>query len=270
MRRSHSVALVTALLAVVAGLTAGTAAASGSAPAATRAAAETAPAARAAAPGAPFGVLDGGKYTPGGVIVAGWAAYRGTPQRPLKVHVYLDGTLVTQVTADQPRPDVARKFPGVSADTGFRVFLPVGLTAQIHTVCVYAIRAAGAPGKNPQIGCSSFAVPDSPLGGYDLSGLGDRHIHVVGAVADPNTTRPIQVRITLDGRVLNTILANKASFVYEDRAGNRTTQPANGHGFDLAFNLPADTKVHQVCTSALNAPGTPGTDGTTCKSVRSS
>lgn len=221
-----------------------------------------------AAPGKAVGALDKGIYDIGGLSVKGWAGYLGTPQNPLKVHVQFDGKVVRQLTANLPRKDVATKYPGMSANTGFQGWIPVAMSAGIHTVCVYALRAPGAPGVNPRLGCQTFAVPDSPLGGYALSGLGDRHIHVVGAVADPNSTSPIAVKVRLDGKLVRHVWADQSTYTYES-GGKKTVVQAHGRGFDAAVTLPADTKTHQICTTAINAPGTPGADGATCYSAKS-
>lgn len=222
---------------------------------------------QAAAVGAPFGSLDLGEYVPGGIGVKGWVAYKGSPQKSLKVHIKLDGKLLTGLSANQPRPDVAKKYPGVTTNTGFSSFLPTKLAAGTHTVCAFAIKPAGAPGGNPNIGCRSFTTGDSPIGTFAASALREKSFHVVGSVGDPNTVRAIKVKVTLDGKVQNTITANKKTFVYEEK-GKKTTVSAYGHGFDLALKLPAGGKAHQLCVTAINATSTPGGNVTGCISVK--
>jgi hypothetical protein len=99
---------------------------------------------------APLGALDAAPRVPQGVRVVGWALDPDTAA-PVAVHVYVDGTLVAEVRADEPRPDIAGSYPGYGAAHGFDVVVPA--SAARHEVCAYAI--GNTAGQNVLLACRS-------------------------------------------------------------------------------------------------------------------
>ncbi|MCU1595160.1 MAG: hypothetical protein JWO12_2552, partial [Frankiales bacterium] len=68
----------------------------------------------------PFGALETAVFgIPGTVVVKGWAADADT-QDPLRVHVYVDGSLVLPpLTAGDARPEIEQQFPGMGPELGY-------------------------------------------------------------------------------------------------------------------------------------------------------
>jgi hypothetical protein len=79
--------------------------------------------------------------------------------------------------------------------------------------------------------------------------------HIVGWAIDTDTASPIAVAVYVDG-----VLVAFTPAAADDRPDVEAVYPTFGaaHGFDLTFIAPAGQ--HQVCTGALNAPGTAGSD----------
>lgn len=222
-------------------------------------------AAQAAAVSKPFGRLDVVKYVPGGIGVRGWAARQGV-QKTLNVHIFLDGKRVKSLMTNEPRKDISNKYPGIKSTTGFSGYIPLSLTGGTHQVCAFAIRPAGTAGTNPNIGCKSFTVTDSPDGTFGITDLGTRDIQTVGQVGDPNVPGAIRVHVYLDGKPLKAATANLDKIrVVED--GKVSYYATYGHGFDIPVRLPNDNQFHQLCTIAINVAGTPGDNVTGCLSV---
>jgi hypothetical protein len=88
-------------------------------------------------PQAPVGSVDTVEVVPEGIRITGWTLDKDTPGQPTRAHVYVDGRGAASVTADKPRPDVARAF-GVPEARGYDVIVPSG-----SEVCGFAIDTTG-------------------------------------------------------------------------------------------------------------------------------
>ncbi len=100
----------------------------------------------------PIGSLDTIRTTPTSITVGGWALDADTTA-PIGVHVYVDGRLAGALTADRPRPDIARKF-GLGDRHGFDA--TVSAAAGTRSVCLYLINRPTGP--NPLLTCRSVSV----------------------------------------------------------------------------------------------------------------
>lgn len=89
--------------------------------------------------------------TPGQFQVSGWAVDPNVRTSAVRVHVYVDGRMITGTTADQPWADYASVMPDAGPQHGYAV--TVGLSAGTHQVCTYGISLTGT--GNPQLGCQS-------------------------------------------------------------------------------------------------------------------
>jgi hypothetical protein len=82
-----------------------------------------------------------------GTRIAGWAADRANPDRPLDVEVWCDGTVLGRVRADRPREDLARGGLG-DGRHGFEIRCEEPLTPdQVNRVEVLAV--VGPDGATP-------------------------------------------------------------------------------------------------------------------------
>ena len=106
----------------------------------------------------PTAALDQGTCT----TASGWAFDQDTPSQSIGVHMYIDGAIVSAVTANQSRPDVQTAYGLPMSNYGFTIPVPSSYSdGQTHTLRVYAIDSAGGP--NPNFGTATFNCP-APAG----------------------------------------------------------------------------------------------------------
>ncbi|MFD4423047.1 hypothetical protein ACFWN7_16300 [Agromyces sp. NPDC058484] len=98
----------------------------------------------------PFGNFEAAVATTTGIEVIGWALDLDTTG-PIPVHVYVDG-VGAAYTADEPRADVGRAYPGYGEGHGFRE--TIATAPGNHRVCVYAINLGGEP--HALLGCRTL------------------------------------------------------------------------------------------------------------------
>lgn len=193
----------------------------------------------------PTGAVDIVSPVPGGLRIAGWALDPDTVE-PVVVHVYVDGALVKVLTADLPRADVGRAYPGFGERHGFEAVVPA--VPGRHEVCAYAINVGA--GRNALIGCAVATMPSVPFGALDVAALQDGRLRLVGWAIDPDTTDPIDVHVHVDGRpVAQTVARGR-------RADIGAQYPAWGsdHGFEITIDAAG---ARSVCVYAINTgPGT--------------
>jgi hypothetical protein len=198
----------------------------------------------------PEGLADPLGSIPGRVVVSGRAVDPDVTT-PVKTHVYVDGSLKLAVTADIDRPAL----PGLEAygtQHGYRTELD--LPQGSHQVCVYGINATGTPGSNMSLGCQSVIVNHVPIGKLETfkqqPGGG---IALRGWAADPDTTSPVTVQVTVDGRRIADLPADdpRTDVIELGALGDN-------HGYGRVLTL--DNGTHEVCVTYVNATGTAGTN----------
>jgi hypothetical protein len=200
-----------------------------------------------AAAWAPRGSLDAATVTGRTVSMRGWALDEDAPTTPLAVHIYVDGRYAGRTSADRPRADVARVYPGTGTSHGYTVSLDVA--AGRHQVCVYALDAG--PGTlNPRLGCATLTVAAAawnPFGSLDSVTVVGGTTVVRGWAVDPDAwTSPARVHLYVDGRYGGSVLASglraDVGWVYP--------QAGSSHGYSGYLRLARGT--HTVCTYAIN------------------
>lgn len=105
----------------------------------------------------PHGSLDAVAGRLLAVRAVGWG-FDGESDATVSVRVSLDG-VVTTVTANAARPDVAAAFSGRSANHGFLVVLPA--RAGSHTVCATVVNTGA--GADLNLGCRAVTVKGPPV-----------------------------------------------------------------------------------------------------------
>ncbi len=185
--------------------------------------------------GNPIGSLDTARNGPDSITVTGWAI-DPDDANPAKVHVYVDGQFRGEFPADQPRPDVARFYPGYGSNRGFAATVPAAAGAR--SVCVFAINSLSGT-TNPVLGCRTVQVGGNPIGALESASGGTGQVRVVGWALDPDTAGPAEVHVYVDG-----------VFAGVGTAG--VTRPEIGaffpgfgadHGFDLVVPAPRGTRT---------------------------
>ena len=212
------------------------------------------------------GGLDEVAQTPSGVAVTGWALDPDTAG-PTRAVVHVDGVEVVEVAADQARPDVASRFPGYGPGHGLRL-AGLSLRAGKHTVCLTALDVAGT-GSAVRVGCRDVVVAHDGKGVLEAVTPVKGGVALRGRALDPDTAAKVRVHVQVGGVGRAQFTANRGSAgLLKSFAPYGAAYPAYGavHGF--SGTVPVGRGTHDVCVWALNAAGTPGTNGKLgCKRV---
>lgn len=186
----------------------------------------------------PVGQIDSIVLGVGTATVTGWTLDPDTDD-PIQAHVLVDGG-PTAVTADLPRGDLGRYFD--TTNHGFRVTVPVPSGA--HRICLHGINVPA--GNNPAIVCRVVTMPDkAPIGQLESVTLGTGTATVKGWALDPDTTSPIAVHVTVDGRPR----AATANIVRSDLGRYFAT---TNHGYQVTVPLTPGTR--RICVYAIDVP----------------
>lgn len=188
----------------------------------------------------PIGNIDNMQPVPGGVGVWGWALDPDT-SNSISLHVYVDGSFATGITANASRPDIANSY-NLGAAHGFGFTVPT--SGGSHRVCVYALNT-NSSGANKALGCYTINVGGSPVGSIENAQAQPGGIGIWGNAIDLDTVEPVWIHIYMDGQMVKGVLADQF------RANLPTPGYGNNHGF-AAF-LPAGSGQHRVCAYAINA-----------------
>lgn len=200
---------------------------------------------------APVGTLDSviRSQTANGAVVTvtGWA-FDPEGHTTVAVHVFVDGSLNTAITADGPRPDVGNVYGG-SGRFGYSTQLAV--PPGRHTVCTYAIDSTNGPSS--LLSCR-LIDNQPPEGSVDVVQLlrmsnGQVALRVVGWSADPDTTDPTQVHVYIDGRVTSNVRADWS----RPDVGVALQRSQTQYGFDTAG--PISPGEHTVCAYGIDTEG---------------
>ena len=196
---------------------------------------------------------------PGAVIVSGQALDPDTAAAT-SVHVYVDGAFQRALPANLTSVALPA-YPAYGAGHGYSTAL--ALAQGKHTICSYALNGAGTPGGNKLISCQSVSVNHVPFGSFDsFAQQGTVAVPIRGWAVDPDSTSPVTVQVTVDGRRIRDLTADAT------RADIAAKLPSLGaaHGFGESMVLADGT--HKVCLVYVNLTGTPGSNtAPTCRSL---
>ena len=193
------------------------------------------------------GSFDAAVAGDGKIIVSGWAIDPDAPDRPIDVHIYVDGAWGGQVLADGSRPDVANVYPYAGPDHGYVAAVNAGVGD--HNVCAYAINGFGPDrSNNVSLGCRTVALASaSPFGNFEgLVSPTPGRIAATGWTIDPSTSVPISIAVRVNGVVSGRWVANAS------RPDVGSVYPASGsvHGFSVSLGAARGTAT--VCVTAIN------------------
>ncbi|MGO4105212.1 hypothetical protein AB4Y63_14755 [Leifsonia sp. YAF41] len=195
--------------------------------------------------GSPNGVLESVESIPGAIKASGWV-FDPDSAASSPVHVYVDAAGVA-ATADLPRSDIARAFPGYGDLHGFSVKMPV--TPGQHNVCAYGIDIV-SPGSNKSLGCKTVtAMSGSPVGTLESISVAGGTLSVSGWAYDPDQVDPIPVHVYVDS-------AGTAIDASGVRSDVGAAFPAYGPSHGYSFQTPLSAGKHEVCVYGINVgPG---------------
>ncbi|GAA4175551.1 hypothetical protein [Gryllotalpicola koreensis] len=192
--------------------------------------------------GAPFGHLDALDAVAGGATVRGWALDPDTAN-PVAVHVYSNGQLVTVLTANGGRSDIAALYPAYGGAHGFSG--SVQLAAGNDNVCLYLINQPS--GSNPLLGCKTLSVKSgSPIGSVDLAGGVSGGVRVAGWALDPDTSASIPVHVYVGTTLAGALTAGNT----RSDIGKAYPDYGSEHGYDGV--VPAKPGSYNVCVYGIN------------------
>ena len=182
----------------------------------------------------PKGALEYAVRNAGKLKVSGWAFDGDAPKTSLTVTVKIDSTSHS-VVANLARADIAKKYPLAGQYHGYSAAytLPEGS----HRVCVTAHNIGY--GSNVTFPCKTAVLNFTPTAAITSLTATSTGAKVRGWATDPDTTDPISVAISADGRAVKTVQANGSGSTHD------------GHVFSLAVPLKSGT--HKVCAVGINA-----------------
>ena len=186
------------------------------------------------------GVYSINQRTPGARLI-GWGVDPDTGS-PVKVDISADGKAVTTVTAN---------LPGHSDHPGHYFDVSVPLPNGTHKLCAVTENAAFGNG-NSAPACATVSLNFNPFGHLDSATRVARstNISVSGWASDPDTSGPIHVAVTIDGKAMSPQATT--TMARPDVVKARPGVSANT-GFSIAY--PANDGEHKVCVTAVNYGG---------------
>lgn len=187
----------------------------------------------------PSSALETAQQQTPGAVVTGWATDPDTT-KPIGVAITGDGNLLTTVTA----AGATGSHPGHM----FRAVVPLGDGK--HTICAAAINY-GYGSANAAPSCRTVTLNFDPYGVYgSLTRVANSNsIHVVGWAIDPDTTKPINVQVVIDGKVAVTAPADVK------RPDVARKHPGTGQAHGYSITVPTTAGEHTVCVNAVNTLG---------------
>ncbi len=195
----------------------------------------------------PWGALDTAAGGPSSITVRGWAV-DGDSSRPIKVRVTVDGKRMRTKLANGSH---AESNAIHQKGNNFGYVVRVKASAGTHEVCVDGINA-GSTGVTRNIDCATVKVnartkvqAARPFGSLDQLTSDGTKASLVGFAIDPDTKKPINVDIYVDGEYVETTRAGRK----RNDIGRRYDM-GKRHGFSTTITLSPGT--HEVCAHAVN------------------
>lgn len=194
--------------------------------------------------GSPFGNVESAQIEGRSMVLSGWVIDPDVAS-PIDVHAYVNGSAWGgATTANLPRTDVGRAYPGYGNAHGFRIVvpLPVGTNA-VHLAFV---NVGGGANTWPT---PSEARLDSgpPFGNLESAVAGPGTVTIGGWAIDPDTASSIEMHVYVDGRARGAIRADLSRpDVARANAGY-----GDAHGFSTTIGGLSGGR-HEVCVAAIN------------------
>ncbi|HEY2041881.1 MAG TPA: fibronectin type III domain-containing protein, partial [Jatrophihabitans sp.] len=191
----------------------------------------------------PTGAVTSARRVAGGFQLSGYAIDPNTPAA-ITTHIYVDGHPIAQVRASAPNAAAAARYPHYGPNHGFS-YLAV-MSAGTHKVCVYGINVG--VGSNTLLYCTTTTISFDPVGHLDsIKRVNASTMSLSGWLVDPDSNASISLRVTADGVVTGTAVANAAR---PDLRTSGVGVYGVAHGFGQNFS--ADANEHTVCVVGIN------------------
>jgi hypothetical protein len=175
-----------------------------------------------------------------GIRITGWAQDPDT-SNPVSVAIKADGVTVTTVVADRTG----------SSHSGHIFAARAPLPNGKHELCAVAINLSYGNG-NSKPDCRTITLNFNPYGRLEslARASGSTSVVVRGWGIDPDTTSPIQIRVSIDGTLQSPLAKTTIA-----RPDVLAAHPGTGGtpGFQITYK--ANDGEHKVCASAVNVLG---------------
>ncbi|HEY3736604.1 MAG TPA: fibronectin type III domain-containing protein [Jatrophihabitans sp.] len=220
----------------------------------------------------PLGTVDGVLQVPGGLQVAGWAFDPTSPKSTVKVALSVTGataavpavaagttaggvtaaatalkTVKATTVATISRSALAKAHPEAGAKHGYSVMFAAPNGA--YSVCV-TLKNLGK-GADSKLACKSITLDFSPIGAITSLAQAPGGFTVTGWASDPDTTAALSTAVVMDGKTLETAVANQDG-------------PKTGYSITRTYQVPAGT--HSICLYGVNV-GQGASRNVACRSI---
>jgi len=182
------------------------------------------------------------------IEVRGWGYDPDSPTSALTVALTIDGK-VRNVAARLARADVAKAHPSAGQYHGFQELLALG--EGTHRVCVTLINVSY--GSNRALDCRTVALSFTPTAAVTSLKATSTGLTVSGWTSDPDTTKAIKARITVNGATKSTLTASAKASSH------------SGHAFTAAYALRSGKQT--VCVTGLNVGYGTHNSAAACRSI---
>src|SRR4051794_7067449 len=181
----------------------------------------------------PLGAVDSAAQSAGKLRLKGWAFDPDSATSPATVLLKVDRTTHTLV-AGATRTDVGTSHPVAGSHHGFDV--SYALAEGSHTVCA-TIRNVSF-GSDVALPCKTVRLNFAPVARTTSITAAKTGLSVSGWASDPDTSAPVSVQLSLDGKLVRTT------------AASGTGPTHRGHNF--VAHLTTKSGKHTVCAVAVN------------------
>ncbi|MDQ2796178.1 MAG: hypothetical protein M3Y06_03305, partial [Actinomycetota bacterium] len=142
----------------------------------------------------PLGYLDLAAQQSGKLHVRGWTFDRDQPTSPLTISITVDSGAPRRYTANSVRADVAKAYPGAGPNHGYDQLITSG--EGTHRVCVTA-HNIGYGADRVLSSCRTATLDFTPTASLTSLTATSTGVSFGGWATDPDTSKPISVRVTL-------------------------------------------------------------------------
>jgi hypothetical protein len=195
----------------------------------------------------PTGSVTALGQVPGGITIGGYAL---DPDTTTATSVSVSGAAGTTLGRFQANGAGGPK-PG-HAFSGTIILPGRALTPGPRTFCVLA-RNLGKYGEDRSIGCRTANFNWNPTASVTAAVQQGANAVVTGWASDPDTTAPITVRTTVDGKAAGSVVANGTGAAH------------SGHLFRASITVPSGK--HTVCAIGVNTKYGSGDSAPSCTTV---
>jgi hypothetical protein len=212
----------------------------------------------------PEGNLDSVSPEPGGLRAQGWAI---DPDKAgaINVHIYVDGVIKANVTANVSRPDVGAAYPGWGNNHGYSVFIPdtVGGTKPVKAFGINF----GAGTTNAQVGPTrNIEIRTNPQGvivGTPTQEFGGMRVR--GWAIDPSTSAAIDVQIRrYTSPTAFTVVHTGTADAASPAVSSSWTDWGPNHGFDVTIPGVTVAGTTKICAVGINVGSGSNSEFSTC------